>query len=197
MIYLQLLAHSSRELQAAKIGVADWVQVTIALIAALAIIIPLVKSWYSSFKEKEAVRSALVQEMLANMHSLFNEGIERPFLFKVFESFLSQLSSKVKDESEFQKLISLYTDLMDFRAVTDMYWPALNKQNSDEIHLICTEKQVVTINKFLQYFGEKTVVLDPRDLEKLETARDKARLLRNKSQKKWHSMLVDNVDKII
>jgi len=188
---------AGRHLEAARniITVADWIQISILFVAAAAVIVPLYYRLREKEQERVAVRGALLQEMLANLHGLFNEGIERPFLFKVFEGFIEKLSSKIKDESEFQKLISLYTDLMDYRAVTDQFWPP-SKTGYPDAHILCTQKQVQTINKFLAYFGEPKVD-DAFDLDSLKKSREKARGVRDKKQKKWHQTLEDNIKSII
>ena len=188
LLFSNMISHN-------HLATADWIQIGILVVAVVALIAPLYYQLYSKRQEKTAVRAALLQEMLANMHGLFNEGIERPFLFKVFESFLERLSTKIKNESEFQRLISLYTELMDYRAVTDKYWPP-RKDSLLGVDILVTQKQVQTINRFLQYFGEK-LLNDKFQMAILEKSRQDAQELRNSKQEEWHKILKNNIKKII
>jgi len=172
----------------------DLIQIGILLVAFAALTWQLSYQLWNKRQEKIAIRKALLQEMLANMDSLFNGGIERPFLSKVFEGFLERLSSKIKDESKFQELISLYVDLMDYRAVTDRFWPPTKRYPDGGVQ--CTQKQLMTINKFLQYFGEDKVEED-YDMKMLEKSRGKAQEVRNGKQELWHKKLQANIRLII
>jgi hypothetical protein len=165
------------------------------IISIVAILVPVVYHWWNKIQEKRAIKAALLQEMLINIDSLFNGGIERPFLYKTFEVFLEKLSSQIKNPSRFQELISLYMDLKDYRAVTNRFWPP---KDVDDItaHLESTQKQVQTINKFLRYFGEKSVKVE-YDMKLLVGSREQAQKIRNKQQEGWHEALQENIRSIV
>lgn len=186
----QLIAHSQTNQ-----GQNQQLTIFALIIAIAAIFAPIIYQVWTKYQEKEALKGALLQEMLSNMDGLFNGGIERPFLFKVFEVFIEKLGNKVKDDSEFQKIISLYIDLKDYRAVTSRFWPP--KNNKDTVaHLQSTQKQIQTINKYLQYFNEEKVT-DEYDMQVLEKSREKAQEVRNNSQQKWHARLKENINKVL
>lgn len=183
-----------------SIKLADWIQIGILLAAFLAILTPQLIVWYRRSKEEETLRAALLQELLANMDSLFNGGIERPFIYGVFETILSSPGAKLKDsnaESKFQEIVSLYIELKDFREITDRYWPPSRSGYMVESEVLCTRKQVETINAFLRYFGEEEVILSDKKLAILKASRESAQLLRNTKQADWHSTLKLNISDII
>lgn len=214
MNYLEAAINLFRELYAFPFNIieykpltpADLIQIGILFAAFLAILVPHIFLSMSVRNEKSALKGALLQEMLANIDSLFNGGIERPFLYINFEKFVSKLSSKIEDESEFQRIMWLYIELKDYRAITDRYWPpSRSGYDADQMTIDVTTKQLKTINSFLDYFGEDSVELFADTLGKtkgqviksLEGSRRKARNLRNIEQEKWHLLLATNINKII
>ena len=125
-----------------------------AIVTALALVYTIfLAGWHAKRKALKIIKKALYFELLTNIDSLFTGEVERRPLFDAVNSIRKNFIADVKDQATFAQIQRLYSELDYYKTVVDNVY--LNPYVENNGNLV-TEKQLSTMNKFLEFFGQRS-----------------------------------------
>ena len=137
------------------------------------------------------MKHALYFELITNIKMLFSGEVERRPLFDINQLLRKDFIRYISDQKLFSKFQTLYSELDYYQTFVQNVYLNSNIPNSGSA---VTEKQLSTMNKFIEFFGIKGIVHAKN--ETWDQARDRAITEKNKHFKKWMDKLSQDIERM-
>jgi hypothetical protein len=134
-----------------------WVAVG-SLVTAATLIYFISKDYREQQKSVENIKKTIYFELIADIEGLFSGEVERKPIFEVMNTVRKDFAKYIIDQDTFAKFQALYSELDYYETYIEMTVLS-GKWDARQYSVIA--KQISTQNKFLKFFGETEVTLNP------------------------------------
>lgn len=167
-----------------------WVAIG-SVATAIALIYAILKNKFDQKQSIKNIKHAMYFELITNIKMLFSGEVERRPLFDINQLLRKDFIRYISDQELFSKFQTLYSELDYYQTFVQNVYLNSNIPNSGTV---VTEKQLSTMNKFLDYFGIRGIVRSRN--ETWDQARDRAITEKNKHFKKWMDKLSQDIERM-
>ena len=162
-----------------------------SIVAFLVLMYAILKDRFDKYESVGNIKKALYFELLTNISLLFSGEVEREPIFDVIKIVRTKFAKHIKNQELFLQFQKLYAELDYYQIIINQYWLRLDQRHPGMVET----KQLSTINKFIEFFGEQGIQRDTLN-ETSAQARKRAIDLKDKKIDEWKIILKQNIDKL-
>lgn len=168
-----------------------WVAVGAIATAAALVYTLFFQGWLERRSTIKNLKKALYFELLTNIEMLFTGEVERRPLFDVITLIRKDVARYISDQEGFFNIQKLYAELDYYQTFVQKVYlnPAFAASGR-----YTTEKQISTMNKFLEYFGVPTLIY--YEYDNRDQKRDEGIVLMQENIEEWKKILKIRIDRL-